>query len=121
MDNKVFLNNEDIIEEVYVGDQDGFSVQETLVKNALPLIEHLKSQSKQVLVLVDLLQIGMPNASARAVAQKALQELDFEKLAVYTENVYIKYVATFVIKASGKSEKIKVFKTRDEALAWLKQ
>ena len=121
MNNKVFINKSELIEQMYVGDQTGDSVDQTLVKRTNPLIAQLKQRRKRILVLINLTKIGTPNASARLVAVNALKQLEYEKIAVYTDNLYIKYVAGFVIKASGRFNDVRTFDDRRNAIKWLNE
>jgi len=44
----------------------------------------------------------------------------YKKTAIFTDNVVVKTVASFVVTAS-KTDKIEVFTSRDKAIKWLKE
>lgn len=120
MENKVFLDSEGIIEAEYIGPQDARSVLTTGESLSL-LSNRLRSSKQKVLISFQIDKITNIPISARAKALESLIRLDFDKIAITTTNLYLKYLAKFVVETSGKAEKISFFNNQGDAIKWLKQ
>jgi hypothetical protein len=62
--------------------------------------------------------LGFDAGTNKAVL-KALEEIEYDRIALFGENVVLAEVTRAVVAALGKDDRTKVFKSRDEALAWL--
>ncbi|MBI3510634.1 MAG: STAS/SEC14 domain-containing protein [Bacteroidetes bacterium] len=118
MVNEVFIDHENLIRNIYRGNQDAETVTK-MQDDTLLLIDQLAKKNIPVLILTDLQKIGKTNAASRSAANKALKLMVFDKVAIYGANTFLKYVANFIIMASGRSDKVKYFDTEQEAKNWL--
>jgi hypothetical protein len=118
MQNKAILHPDDIIELIVAGDQDYESIMH-LYEEAKPLLGQLQTEGKPLLGLVNLEKEGKPGVTSNKAAMELLEKITYDKLAMYAAP--ISEIAKMIILAMGKDENTKVFKTREEALAWLKE
>jgi hypothetical protein len=96
-----------------------FMSMDALGKECKKLADKLKAQGKPLLGLVDFTQdLGFDAGTNKAVL-KALEEIEYDRIALFGENVVLAEVTRAVVAALGKDDRTKVFKSRDEALAWL--
>ena len=114
--NKVFINDEGIVEVIIIGDQ-----TETTFKHiyyeAVPLIEKLRADKKPVLGLVDMSQETSYSLASDKAALELIESVDYDKLAMCNAPHF--KVTEGIIMATGRSNNTKLFKNRDDALAWL--
>jgi len=120
MTNRVFLNQEGIIEVHYEGDQTYASVQKVTQK-VTALAEELRETGKKVVVINSLEKLGTSSSGSRSASAEALDLLVYDRIALYGANLFFKYLANFIIAASGKAQKVRHFDTREEAMKWLKK
>ncbi len=71
-------------------------------------------------LLVDLNKAGMPSRGARKEGQKAFEGERIGKVAFFGLHPVARVIASFVIGVTKKRD-IRFFKTKEEALAWLKE
>lgn len=116
--NRVFLNKENIIEVEVVGDQNVASV-ELMGRQIDTLITQLKSLGKPCLLLDNLLQMGKVDAEARRLVVELSQRLDFDRAAMLGHEGLMKFGTNLMLRASGRSYKLRYFSDRNEAVAWL--
>lgn len=119
MPNKVFLGENDIIFNLYEGNQAQESIQNMVNENNR-IITKLRRQNKPVLVLADLTKLGQSSIGSRQASADALKNKDYDKVALFGANKFMKYVGNFIITASGQERRARMFDTEDEAMAWLK-
>lgn len=120
MVNTVSITKNGIILEIFEGDQSYDTVQQTTDKLS-EKIEEVKKKGKEAKVLIDLTGIGSTNAGSRKASVGALRNLDYDKIALFGGSNYVRHLSNFVIKASGRSKKAKVFKEKKEAMKWLEK
>jgi hypothetical protein len=114
--NKVFVNDEGIIEVVLIGDQTEASFKHAYDR-VQPLIMKLQAEGKPVYGLIDMTEeTGYSLASDKA-ALDILESLTYDKLAMC--NAPHAGVAKGIILATGREDNTKLFTSRDDALAWL--
>ena len=80
----------------------------------------LKILSGKVNVLVDLNKTEMPTHDARKRGQNAFESEKIGKVALFGMHPVARVLASFVIGVT-KKENLRFFKSKDEALAWLKE
>ena len=120
MANKVYLGNDGYIHHVYDGDQT-YSILQKDVEQIVELLKQRRGEKKPAKVLGDHTKIGKADSSARKAASEAIKNGDYDKLALFGTNVFHTVAANLIILASGRSKKVKVFKTRSKAIIWLEK
>jgi len=96
-----------------------FMSMDALAKECEDMAEKLSAQGKPLLGLVDFTQDPGFDAGTNKAVLKALEEIKYDRIALFGENIALAEVTKAVVAALGKDDRTKVFKTRDEALAWL--
>ncbi|PBQ34520.1 hypothetical protein CNR22_22970 [Sphingobacteriaceae bacterium] len=115
-ESKIYLNEDDIIcNEAY-----GTPSMETAqaIKDANLTLACLNGKPSSV--LVDLTHAGKPSLEARKILKKFIECTEVGRLAFIGMHPVAKVLATFYIGISQKKE-IALFKTKTEALLWLKE
>jgi hypothetical protein len=116
--NKVFLNNQGIIEIHVVGDQTVLTIRAMGLKTE-KLIEKLRAENKQVLVLDVLLEMGNVPPEGRKSVVKLATELDYDKAAMLGSSAALRLGANLMLRATGRNETAKYFENREDAVIWL--
>ena len=119
MENRIFLNEEGLIEVHVVGDQTQESVQEMgdIIKE---LLAKLTKQGKPRLVLDDLKAMGDVTADGRQRVVDLAKTLDYDKIAmVGNGNKLLRLGTNLMLQATGRGAKLKYFDERDKAVEWL--
>lgn len=117
--NRVFRGKDGIIYNLYLGDQTGQTVKNTGDDVNL-LLKRLKRQGKKILILADISQIGNISLPARQVGLGLIQELEYDKLAIYGADFMTGSIVKVIVSVSGRSYKIRSFDSKPEAVEWLK-
>jgi hypothetical protein len=116
--NKIFLNPAGYIEMVIIGDQTYDTFHEMLDK--LPeLLEQLEGQGKPLRGLIDLTQKGKYTPGSNKAAMEALEQVPYQRVAMFGADAVLKEVTEMIILAMGKKEKTQLFHDRESAVAWL--
>lgn len=118
MANKVFINEQDIIECKVIGDQTEASVQK-MGQEIQELFPELKAQHQPLLILDDVTEIGQVPAPARAVVTSLAKDLPYDRLAMLGKSGLIRFGANLIIRASGRGHKLQYFTDRAQATTWL--
>ena len=86
-------------------------------------ITDLSEEKGKARVLIDLSKTERGTLGARKVHLNNIkvQPPTFEKLALFGANTTNKVMVNFIVKATGRKNKIKYFKTEEEALRWLRE
>lgn len=116
MNSKVYLDNDGIVRVTALGDQDGKEIIEVRYE----ILRLGKNASGKIKVLYDLSKIGKSLPDSRSESVKSLKLEELGNIALFGASAVIRVIASFIIRASGMSEKAKYFKTEEEALRWLK-
>jgi hypothetical protein len=116
--NRVFLDEEGVIHNVYVGDQTYGDVK-AVEEETLRIAARVEEGQRPIRVMADLSGMGRTSAGSRRAAKEALQKLPHGRVAIYGGNVFMKHLANFIIVASGKGETTRVLDTEGEAIRWL--
>jgi hypothetical protein len=101
-----------------IGDQTYQTIDE-LRQETLKYVDRFKMESKPLLGLVDLSQQTGFNTGSNKAALEALSQIDYERAALVSDNELFGSLAQMIIKALGKDDRTKFFKTREEAVPWL--
>lgn len=110
---------DDIIFYRYIGDQTSETI-DRLAAQTRALCQQLKHEGKPGLLLVDLTELGAQDAGARKASATELDTLPVDKVAVFGANLFMKYLAQFIIRASKRSDITQYFDTKEAATAWLR-
>ena len=111
-----WLDNDDILNIVGIGDTTDEMAPEYR-KIVLGFLEQVKGKADW---LVDLNKAGHQSSLARK-AYKDMSEYEKSgKVAIFGLNPVARVIASFVMRGS-RNKRLRFFKTRDEALAWLRE
>jgi hypothetical protein len=116
--NQVALNPEGYIEMKLIGEQTYQTIEE-VGKASRQYIDKLNYEHRPVLVLIDLTQHKSINSGTNKASMELLDAIPYKRTAMFGSNAIITEVSRGIITALGKGENTKVFKTREEAVAWL--
>jgi len=115
-ENRIYLGEDNIIYETLVGGLDE--------KTVLAIYEASNRLTNtvegKVNVLVDLSEAGQSSSRARKKGQEMLEDKIFGKVALFGLHPVSRVVASFFVGVTRKKD-LRFFKTREEALAWLKE
>jgi len=109
-----------MIQVDYIGDLKVEEMKAATV-DALKLANELKTAGKQVLVLVNSSELQLPHSKEREYGSELLKTFPYDKVAVYGENKLANYVINLLVTVSQTNDKVRIFTTREEAEAWLKE
>lgn len=118
MRNKVFINDKQIVECHVMGDQSLESI--TMMGEEVQFfLKKLKSQHRPLLILDDITKLGdVPPEGRKAVIQQ-VKTLKYDRLVMLGNNGLIRIGANLILRASGRSGKVRYFTNRAESVAWL--
>lgn len=124
-DNK--SNDENMTSNVYL-DKDGivhiesigFQTEDESLKVREKVLELGKKVPGKIRILNDLTKMTKSTSGSRKVTVDSIKLEDVGKVASFGASTFNRVVASFIIKASGMEHKVKHFKTKEEALRWLK-
>lgn len=120
MANRIFLNNDEIIEVVIEGDQT-YMTFENLKYDAMDMLSKLQKEGKQRRGIINIAKIGKFNADSNRAAMEILESLNYDKAALYGANTILTEVTKAIILAMGKGNNTKLFPDRDSAMRWLNE
>lgn len=120
MPNNTSIGKKGTIEQIYEGDQTYGSVKQSS-EELSEKAEELRKKNKNVYILIDLSGMGKTTAGSRRASVELLKHVDFDKIALFGGSAYVRHLVGFVVSASGKSKKVKVFKEKKQAKNWLKK
>ena len=116
--NRVFINDQDIIEIQVVGDQTVESVQ-AMGDGALELAAQQRTAGKPVLLLDNLLAMGAVPTAARKLVVDLVKSNDYDKLAMLGSDKVLRIGANLLIQATGRASRVKYFEDRTACETWL--
>jgi len=119
MANKVFVNKDGLIEQIYSGRQTFETITKTAAETML-LADRLRASGKKPNFLVNFKNITKVTADALLAASDALNAGLDTKVAIYGGNKYLNDLANLVISAMGKETSVLLFDTKKDASIWLK-
>jgi hypothetical protein len=117
--NRVFINDDEIVEIIVNGDQTVVSVQ-AMGDQALALARELQRQNKPALLLDNLLLMGTVPPEARRLVAELVKSYDYDRLAMLGHGTALRLGANLILQATGKGKRVKYFEDRAHATAWLK-
>jgi len=115
-ENRFYLGENDILYETIVGQADdemGMFMEEATDKLK-------KKAGRQVDVLIDVNRAGKPSPKTRARAKKTFEDEGIGKVAIFGVNPVGRVISSFVIGVTKKKD-LRLFKSKEDALAWLKE
>ena len=113
--------HDDFIEIVLEGPQTEANVRQ-LMKLDDAVIDKFVRSGKPLRILVDLSQLTSVGLSGFTAAAKNMEDrkVDYQRVALYGIHLdIVKELAELFMKMFGDSDKMKIFDTREQALAWL--
>ncbi len=121
MANTIFIEpTTNIVVSIY----DGVQTRDTLVamtNQAKTYISQLRADQKPVLMLINTKGITNQDSGARAMAVEAINSLEYDKMAIFGANVFLKHVLSFMIQLALKKETVRYVDNEAEAREWLTQ
>lgn len=118
MANRIFLNDQGIVEVVIEGDQN-YMTFENLKYDAMDMISKLQKEGKPRLGMINLAKQGKFTADSNRAAMEILESLNYDKLGLYGANTILTEVTRAIILAMGKNNNTKIFSDRDSTIKWL--
>jgi UDP-N-acetylmuramyl pentapeptide synthase len=116
--NKVFLTPTGILQIDVVGDQTAGSVV-LMGKDIQALIQQLRHDSRPVLLLDNLKQLGSTDSTARHEVARLARSLEFDRGAmVGSSNAFMRHSTNLMLHAIGRSN-LRYFSSFDAAFIWL--
>lgn len=115
-ESRFYLGEDNIIYATPVGDID----EEMAIAFRENVLKLVNMADGKVDSLVDLNKVEKPSIKARKIGKDSFQHEKVGKLALYGLHPVAKMLASFLIGISKKKD-MRFFKTKEEALAWLKE
>jgi hypothetical protein len=120
MSNRIFLNQDSIVEAVIEGEQT-FMTFDNLTTDAQDLLTQLQKEGKPRLGLIDVTNQKNFTPDTNRAAMQILEALNYDKVAIFGAKTLLTEVTKAIIIAMGKAENTKIFKDRESAVAWLNE
>ena len=117
---KASISAEGYIDVSLSGDLTAVTIEE-LERQIVPLVDQLKRQGKPIRSLVDLSGAGKYSPGSNKASMNLMENIPYEKVAMYGANFALKEAVKLITMAMGKSDNTKIFDTREQALDWLNQ
>ena len=115
-ENRLYLGEDNILYETLVGEQD-----EKIVLAIHEASIQLRNMVEgKVDILVDLNKTGKASPKARKIGREILEDKRIRKVALFGIHPVARVLSAFLLGVTQKKD-IRFFKTREEALAWLKK
>lgn len=118
MQNKVYLDDAGIINIEVTGGQTSETVAQ-MGKRINGLITEQRAVGKPSLVLDNLLAMGAVGPEARQAVVDLAKRLDYDRAAMVGKGGIMKFGANLMLRATGRSYRIKYFESIEEARRWL--
>lgn len=118
MANRIFMNDDEIIEVIIEGDQT-YMTFENLRYDAMDMISRLQKEGKPRRGLININKLGKFNADSNRAAMEILESLNYDKVAIFGANTILTEVTKAIILAMGKGDTTRIFANREAALEWL--
>lgn len=115
---RVYLDKNNFIWEVYNGDQDQADVAK-VIEETEKLIKDLQNRALPIKIIVDIREFKKPSLSARIIGGAAVARWPYQKMAVFGPSKYMYYLVNMIISATRTQNRFRIFKTKEEALEWL--
>jgi len=115
-ENRFYLGEDNILYETIVGEID----EKTALASKNATIKMRSKVEGKLNVLIDLTRAGKPTPEARKIGQEELERERVGKVALFGMHPVARVIASFVMGISKKKD-MRFFKTKKEALAWVKK
>ena len=115
--NHVSVIDNNSIRLTFDGDQTEANFALT-VQEAESLVADARAANRRLNILVDVRKIGKVNLTVRQLAARSLRDWPLNQVAIFGANTYLRHLASLVIMATG-NKRTRIFKTEEEAIAWL--
>lgn len=119
MTNQVFIDGDGFIRNLHVGDQTKESVS-AMIDQLVTAARQLRAKHQPVLALIDLSRLGKHDTGARRIAADGIRTLDYDRAAAFGGSELTRHTVNLIVRASGRGDRFKYFRTEPEALAFLK-
>ncbi|HSX42673.1 MAG TPA: hypothetical protein VLF59_01155 [Candidatus Saccharimonadales bacterium] len=119
-DNRVFINDKDIIEIMVIGNQTVASIQ-IMGEQAISLAKRQREAGKPALLLDNLLQMGTVPAEGRKRVMELVRSSDYDRLAMFGKDTVLRLGANLILQATGRGDTVRYFEDRSLCEAWLLQ
>ncbi len=119
MKHKVFLNDEEIIEQIYIGELK-YEELEEILKRSYEFGFALEDKGKVVKVLMDMRKIG--KVSAKEIlnfASMGVKSSRAQKIAVFGARKEIQVILNMIFSLSGRKKLLRMFEAEADAKKWL--
>ncbi len=84
-------------------------------------LSYLRRAGEKGYMLIDLRDIEKMSTEERKVVIRFMNNLDFDKLAIFGGPVLIGVIAKFLILVAGRSDKVQYFDDEKQARQWLEE
>lgn len=118
MANRIFLNQDGIVEAIIEGEQT-FMTFDNLTMDAQELLNQLQKEGKPRLGIIDITNQANFTPDTNRAAMQILESLNYDKVAIYGAKTLLTEVTKAIILAMGKTHNTKIFADRESAMAWL--
>lgn len=118
MENKVSLTSNGIVECRVIGDQSLESIL-AMGEEIKALLAERKAARLPLLILDDVRKIGQVPPHGRKAVLQFVKTLEYDRLVILGGGGLIRFGANLILRASGRSKKVKYFTDRNQAIAWL--
>ena len=115
-ESRFYLGEDNILYETLVGKQDLETV--IAIQEASDKLRSLVEG--KINVLADLNKTGQPTPQARKAGKERLEKEGYGKVALFGMHPVARVLASFIMGVT-KKEDMRFFKTKEDALAWLKK
>ena len=116
-EHKIWVDQDGLIRATIIGTHNKDDA-EKIIEETSKLIKKYKQHSK---LLIDMTKTGRPTSKARKLHANNMKEQanHFKKTALFGASAMNRVMANFIIKASGRGDKVRYFNTEREAISWL--
>jgi len=114
--NRFYPGEDNIIHITIVGNTD----EGTAVKAKEVTLNFFSVVERKLKILIDLNKAGKPSSGARIIIKEIFENEKSGKIALFGLHPVPKVIASFMIEVS-KNKNMRFFKTKGEALLWLKE
>ena len=115
-ENRFYLDDDNII---YCKEK--MAVDENIAHHQIKALYKLSNLIEgKANIFIDINEAGTPSSSARKVFQNEIKKDKYGKVAIFGMHPVARVLASFIIGATKKKD-MRFFKTKEEALAWLKE
>lgn len=117
--NKVFLGEDGLIRNVYVGDQDAESVK-GVERETVRLATDLRALGRPVHILANIDAMGRSSPGSRKAARDALELHVYDRCAVTGGNLFLRHLSNLINMASRRAKDVRWLPTEEDAILWLR-